>query len=291
MEEVKQRQKPAWLKVKIASGPGFKSTRNTLHAYSLHTVCEEAKCPNIAECWNCRTATFMLLGRICTRNCLFCSVEMAKQGQQVDKDEGEKIAAAVKKFGLRHVVLTSVDRDDLPDFGALHFAECIKAVKAAGARVEALIPDFQGSMECLQKVIEARPDVIGHNIEVVERLQAAARDSRASYEQSLNVLQNAKKLNKMVFTKSSIMLGLGERKKEVEHAMDDLLAVECDLLTLGQYLQPGKRNLSVQRFLKPEEFEEFKKTALHKGFKKVWAGPLVRSSYRAGELFEQQRGL
>ena len=176
---MKQRQKPAWLKVKIASGQGFKSVRNTLHAHSLHTVCEEAKCPNIAECWNCRTATFMLLGRICTRNCLFCSVEMAKQGQQVDKGEGEKIASAVKKFGLRYVVLTSVDRDDLPDFGALHFAECIKAVKAAGTRVEALIPDFQGSIECLQKVIEAGPDVIGHNIEVVERLQAIARDSRA----------------------------------------------------------------------------------------------------------------
>ncbi len=279
--------KPSWLKVKIASGREFKKVRNELHASSLHTVCEEAKCPNIAECWNSGTATFIVLGKICTRNCHFCGVQSAKQGEALDKKEPEKITDAVKRFGLRYVVLTSVDRDDLPDFGALHFAECIKAVKAAGARVEALIPDFQGSTECLQKVIEARPDVIGHNIEVVERLQAIARDRRASYEQSLDVLRNAKKLNKMIFTKSSIMLGLGERRKEVEHTMDDLLAVECDLLTLGQYLQPSKRNLPVQRFLTPEEFAELKRIALQKGFKHVEAGPLVRSSYRAGAFFER----
>ncbi len=276
--------KPVWLKVKIAAGSGFKNVRDALHANELHTVCEEAKCPNIAECWNSGTATFMVLGRVCTRNCLFCGVESARQGQQVESREPEKIAAAVKKFGLGYAVLTSVDRDDLPDFGADHFARCVRAVKASCARVEALIPDFQGSLGCLRKVIMAEPDVVGHNIEVVERLQAIARDARSSYRQSLAVLRNAKKLSGKIFTKSSVMLGLGEEKQEVLQAIDDLLAAGVDFLTIGQYLQPGKRNLPVVEFVKPEQFAQYRKIALRRGFRGVVAGPLVRSSYRAAEL-------
>lgn len=283
--------KPHWLKVSIASGQEFKKVRNQLHGSSLNTVCEEAKCPNIAECWNSGTVTFMVLGSTCTRNCPFCAVQSSKKGEALDREEPQNIAQAVKKFGLRYVVLTSVDRDDLPDFGSGHFAECIRAVKEAGAGVEALIPDFQASVECLKKVVEAKPVVIGHNIEVVKRLQSIARDCKASYERSLGVLGNVKKLDAEIFTKSSIMLGLGETREETMQAMDDLLAAKVDFLTLGQYLQPSKRNLPVHSFLKPEEFSQLKETALQKGFKKVEAGPLVRSSYKAGDLLEGQLSL
>ncbi len=277
--------KPEWLKVKIAGGEEFNQIRNTLHSSGLHTVCEEARCPNIAECWKSKTATFLILGSTCTRHCAFCAVQSAKKGTALDALEPKKIADAIKKFGLRYAVLTSVDRDDLPDFGALHFAECIKAANAAGAKVEALIPDFQGNCDCLQKVVEAKPAVIGHNIEVVERLQHVARDARAGYEQSLNVLLNAKKLNKKIFTKSSIMLGLGETREEVLRAMDDLIAAWVDFLTIGQYLQPNKESLPVAEFIEPMKFSELKEIALQKGFRRVIAGPLVRSSYKAAELF------
>ena len=280
--------KPHWLKVSIASGQEFKKVRNQLHGSGLHTVCEEAKCPNIAECWNSGTATFMVLGSTCTRNCPFCAVQSSKKGKPVDKGEPQKIAQAIKKFGLRYAVLTSVDRDDLPDFGSGHFAECIRAVKEAGTRVEALIPDFQGNLECLKKVVEAKPVVIGHNIEVVKSLQSIARDGRASYEMSLGVLKNVKKLDAEIFTKSSIMLGLGETGEETAQAMDDLLAAKADFLTLGQYLQSSKKNLPVHRFLKPEEFSQLKEIALQKGFERVESGPLVRSSYKAGDLLEGQ---
>ena len=276
--------KPEWLKVKIAGGEEFNQIRNTLRSSGLHTVCEEALCPNIAECWESKTATFLILGSVCTRHCAFCAVQSAKKGQALDAQEPQKIAGAVKKFGLRYAVLTSVDRDDLPDFGAAHFAECIKAAKAAGAKVEALIPDFQGNCDCLQKVVEAQPAVIGHNIEVVERLQHAARDARAGYGQSLNVLKNVKKLNKKIFTKSSIMLGLGETREEVLQAMDDLLSAGVDFLTVGQYLQPNKQCLPVVEFIEPKKFNELKEIALQKGFRRVIAGPLVRSSYKADEM-------
>ncbi len=277
--------KPKWLKVKIAGGEEFNQIRNTLHSSGLHTVCEEARCPNIAECWKSKTATFLILGSTCTRHCAFCAVKSARKGQALDLQEPKKIAGAIKKFGLRYAVLTSVDRDDLPDFGALHFAECIKAANAAGAKVEALIPDFQGSIECLRAVVDAQPAVIGHNIEVVERLQAAARDARASYQQSLDVLRNVKKINQKIFTKSSIMLGLGESRQEVLHAMRDLLAAGVDFLTVGQYLQPNKKSLPVAGFIEPKKFDELKEIALQKGFRRVIAGPLVRSSYKAAELF------
>ncbi len=277
--------KPAWLKVKIGAGTEFKRVRNALHAGSLHTVCEEALCPNRAECWNSGTATFLILGPVCTRNCLFCAVQSARQGQELDSREPEKIAQTVKEFGLSCAVLTSVDRDDLPDFGSGHFGRCIRAVKQVGARVEALIPDFQGSYKCLRKIVEAEPDAVGHNLEVVERLQSTARDARASYKQSLDVLRKVKKLNPNILTKSSIMLGLGEKREEILKAMDDLLNAKVDFLTMGQYLQPTKQALPVVRFIKPVQFEEYKKIALKKGFKKVLAGPLVRSSYKAAELF------
>jgi len=278
--------KPMWLKVDIASGEKLRTVEKQLQGSKLYTVCEEAKCPNIGECWNSGTATFMVLGRVCTRNCLFCGVESAKKGQALDKEEPANIGKAIKSFGLRYAVLTSVDRDDLPDLGAGHFSNCIKAVKKEGVRVEALIPDFQGRKTCLQKIVEAKPNVIGHNLEVVERLQGFARDARASYRRSLKVLENVKKLDGGIFTKSSLMLGLGEEREEIEQAMDDLRSVECDFLTLGQYLQPSKKNLPVIEFVEPKVFEELREIAKGKGFRKVVSGPLVRSSYKAGDLFE-----
>ncbi|MBN2067489.1 MAG: lipoyl synthase, partial [Candidatus Diapherotrites archaeon] len=282
----RQLPKPPWLKVKIASGAEFNRVKGTLHESKLHTVCEEALCPNRAECWNSGTATFLILGQVCTRKCMFCAVQSARHGQNLDSKEPQHIARAVKEFGLECAVLTSVDRDDLPDLGAGHFARCIGAVKNAGASVEALIPDFQGSAACLRKIVEAGPDVIAHNIEVVERLQKTARDARASYKQSLGVLRKVKELNPKIFTKSSIMLGLGETREEVLQAMDSLLNAGVDFLTLGQYLQPNRKCIPVSEFIEPKQFNEFKEIALEKGFKKVLSGPLVRSSYRAAELIQ-----
>ena len=270
-----------WLKARLGGGEEFAAVRSQLRGSGLHTVCEEALCPNLGDCWNRGTATFLLLGGVCTRHCLFCAVRSGCSGEAIDSSEPAKIACSVKRFGLRYVVLTSVDRDDLPDFGAGHFADCISEIKSGGVKVEALIPDFSGDIGSLRRIVEAGPDVIGHNIEVVERLQGAVRDARASYRQSLGVLANVKKLCSGILTKSSIMLGLGETKEEVLQAMRDLLGTGCDFLTIGQYLQPSKRNLPVQRFVPPEEFAEYREIALQMGFKGVEAGPLVRSSYRA----------
>jgi lipoic acid synthetase len=271
-----------WLKARLGGGEEFAAVRSHLRGSGLHTVCEEALCPNLGDCWNRGTATFLVLGGVCTRHCLFCAVRSGCSGETIDPSEPEKIACSVKRFGLRYVVLTSVDRDDLPDFGAGHFASCISEIKKSrGAKVEALIPDFSGDIGSLRRIVEAGPDVIGHNIEVVERLQGTVRDARASYRQSLGVLANVKKLCSGILTKSSIMLGLGETKEEVLQAMRDLLGAGCDFLTIGQYLQPSKRNIPVQRFVTPAEFEEYREIALQMGFRGVESGPLVRSSYRA----------
>ena len=282
-------RKPIWLKAGIPS-LGASAVAMQLRS-GLHTVCEEALCPNRGECWNSGTATFMLMGKVCTRNCGFCNVMSGKRGEKLDPLEGKKVAKAARKLGLRYVVLTSVDRDDLPDFGAGHIAACVEAVKEGGVKVEVLIPDFKGRKDCLRKVVQAGPDVIGHNIEVIERLQGIARDPRAGYGQSLELLHNVKRLDDEIYTKSSIMLGLGESREEVLQAMDDLRQVECDFLTLGQYLQPAIGKLEVQRFVSPKEFDELKGEGLRKGFKYVAAGPLVRSSYKAGEYFERASNL
>ncbi len=284
-------RKPLWLKSEILSGGKSAAVVSQLRNSTLNTVCEEAKCPNRGECWKSGTATFILMGNICTRNCLFCAVQSGKKGQELDSREPEKLALAAKEMALKYVVLTSVDRDDLDDLGARHFAECIKAVKKSGIRVEALIPDFQGRKDCLEEIVQAKPDVIGHNIEVVERLQRTVRDSRASYEQSLQLLHNIKVLDPKIKTKSSIMLGLGETVEEVLQAMDDLGEVGCDFLTIGQYLQASKKNLPVHEYIKPEVFEGLKKAGLEKGFGFVASGPLVRSSFKAGEFFEGKRNL
>jgi lipoic acid synthetase len=287
--ETRQVRKPEWLKAKAGAGPEFRKVRAGLRFGKLNTVCEEARCPNLGKCWEAGTATFMVLGKVCTRNCLFCSVESSSKGQALDGREPAKVAEAVREFGLKYAVLTSVDRDDLPDLGAGHFSECIKAVKATGAKAEALIPDFQGRADCLQRIVEAGPDVIGHNVEVVKRLQKTARDARAGYRQSLAVLSKLKELDESILTKSSIMLGLGEKSEEVLQAMADLRKAGVDLLTLGQYLQPSRENLPVAEFVKPEKFKEYEKAALEKGFLGVFSGPLVRSSFRAGEMYERAK--
>ncbi|MBI5036750.1 lipoyl synthase [Candidatus Micrarchaeota archaeon] len=268
--------------MKIRPGKAeFCRTTRTIRSNRITTVCEEAKCPNLSECWSCGTATFMVLGDTCTRGCRFCSVKTAAKGREVDVDEPKKIAEAAREMGLKYVVITSVDRDDLPDHGAKHFAECVKEVKAIGAKVEVLAPDFRGDLALVQKVLDAKPDVFGHNIETVRRLQKKARDPRASYGQSLKVLGYAK--GQGAKTKSAIMLGLGETTEEVLEAMDDLRTIGCDFLAIGQYLQPSPLQLPVEEYVKPETFGWLKGKALEKGFRYCAAGPFVRSSYRAAE--------
>ncbi len=283
-------KKPDWLRIKAPVGEDakrFSTVHGVLKKYSLHTVCEEAKCPNSCDCWGSGTATFIVLGDVCTRNCRFCSAKKNKTGQPLDKGEPGNIASAVRELNLNYVVLTSVDRDDLADGGASHFAACIRAVKKEnnGVLVEALIPDFSGRVDCLRVVCGAKPDVVGHNIEVVREFQSIARDARASYETSLSVLRNVKKIDSSILTKSSLMVGLGETDEMVLRTMDDLRAVGVDALTIGQYLQPTKYNLPVVEFVSPEKFAEWKNIGLKKGFLFVASGPFVRSSYKAGEYY------
>lgn len=267
------------------SRDNFDDIKDALRQRDLVTVCEEASCPNIDECWSDEgTATFMIMGDTCTRGCGFCDVDTGA-GDRLDPLEPAKVAGAVDDIGLDYAVITSVDRDDLPDGGAEHFATTVRAVREqAGARVEALIPDFEGDEEDLRTVVEAEPTVVAHNIETVERLQKRVRDPRAGYEQSLRVLETAKDMGAR-FTKSSIMLGLGEEHNEVLDAFDDLRDAGVDILTLGQYLQPSERHLDIERYVPPDEFKEYEEEALERGFEFVAGGPFVRSSYRAGELF------
>jgi lipoyl synthase len=279
--------KPEWLTIKPASTEKYKDVKETISSLGLHTVCVEAKCPNITECWDSGTATFMILGDLCTRGCRFCSVSKVAKGTAIDPLEPEKLAIAIKKWKLDYVVITSVCRDDLPDQGASHFANCIKAIKKENPNtlVEVLIPDFKGDIECLRQIVEANPDVVGHNLETVERLSSTVRDGRAKYTQSLQVLKNVKEINPKTYTKSAIMLGLGENDDEVIKVMDDLRESKVELLAIGQYLKPGAMQIDVKEYIHPEKFEYLKKTALQMGFSFVAAGPFVRSSYKAGEFF------
>lgn len=281
-----RRSKPPWLKVKLGTET-YGHLKSILRAKGLVTVCEEARCPNIGECWDTGTATFMIMGDTCTRGCRFCAVKTARKGQALDPDEPRKIAEAVAEMGLDYVVLTSVDRDDLPDQGAAHFAACIRAIKAADPRiiVEVLIPDFCNDAQALKCIVEAQPEVIAHNVETVKRLSRQVRDVRATYSQSLDVLAEIKRLDPTRYTKSAIMLGLGESEAEVLEAMDDLRAVDVDILTLGQYLQPTQKHLPVTEYVHPDQFARLQSLGEERGFLFLASGPLVRSSYRAGEFF------
>jgi lipoic acid synthetase len=276
-------RKPSWLKIKLETGEHFQELKTMMRGKTLHTVCEEAKCPNIYECWSNRTATFMILGNICTRACRFCAVSSGLP-TELDLQEPERVADATVQMGLRHVVVTSVARDDLADGGASIFAETIRAIrrKMPLCQVEVLIPDFMGNRESLATVLEAKPDILNHNIETVERLSDHVR-SKAKYARSLELLRRSKEIAPEIPTKSSIMIGVGENRDEVLRAMDDLRAVDCNIMTIGQYLQPSKKHLYVEKFYTPEEFALLKAEGLKRGFKHVESGPLVRSSYHAHE--------
>jgi lipoyl synthase len=274
------RTKPDWLKTPITCHTGYQTVSDTLAKHGLHTVCEEARCPNRGECWAAGTATFLILGDTCTRNCRFCAVKTAAVGAPPDPTEPGRLQSAIQKLGLAYAVITSVDRDDLPDKGAGHYAACIQAAKETGAKVEVLIPDYTGPE--LKAVVEAGPDVIAHNVETVERLQNI-RDQRASYERSLSTLKQVKLLSRTIKTKSSIMLGLGETETEVLKAMDDLKNAGTDQLVLGQYLQPTKQQIQVAAYVHPDKFKDYAKAARIKGFKKVISTPLARTSYKAAE--------
>lgn len=284
---ISSQSKPEWLKIQPPTTEKFSTIKETLRRHNLHTVCEESHCPNIPECWSGGTATFMVMGDTCTRGCRFCEVKSSGSPLPLDPFEPENLAHAVAEMGLDYVVVTSVDRDDLPDQGSGHFAECIHAIKKhdSGILVEVLIPDFRGDFECLGKVADAKPEVIAHNVETVPRLQSVVRDRRANYKQSLSVLRNVKRINSEIFTKSSLIVGFGETDREVIHVMKDLRAIDVDFLTIGQYLRPSDWHLPVAEYVPPEKFEFFKMIGEDLGFKYVAAGPFVRSSYRAGELF------
>ena len=283
--------KPPWLRVRPPGGETYARLKQVVHGRGLHTVCEEARCPNLGECWGGGTATFMVLGDVCTRGCRFCAVGSGDPGGAVDPAEPQKVAAAVAAMGLDYVVLTMVNRDDLADEGAGHVARCIEEIKrgAPGVLVEALIGDFSGRLDMVDKVCDARPDVMAHNIETVSRLQGTVRDRRSGYAQSLRLLERAKAHRLSSYTKSSIMLGLGERPDEVLEAMHDLQAHGVDFITLGQYLQPTPGHLEVREFVSPASFDAYREQAEEMGFLYAASGPLVRSSYRAGEFFVRRR--
>lgn len=282
-----QRRLPAWLKRPMPFGDGLAKTRQLMQGLRLNTVCVEARCPNLTECWSRGTATFMILGDHCTRRCGFCAVGTAKP-QPVELDEPERLAEATEHLGLRHVVITSVARDDLDDEGATHFANCIAAVRRRLPQVtiEVLTPDFHGKRDLIRIVADAGPEVFNHNIETVARLQKRARPA-ARYERSLAVLKTAKELNPRMMTKSGLMLGLGETHDEVVQTLRDLRTAECDILTVGQYLRPSAEHLPVEKFYTPAEFNEFGKLAEGLGFEAVASGPFVRSSYFAETLFAE----
>ena len=272
-------RKPDWLRVKLPIGKEYAEVRKIVSAHKLHTICESGNCPNMGECWGAGTATFMILGNVCTRSCGFCNVATGRP-KAVDLLEPERVAESVRLMNVKHCVITSVDRDDLKDGGSIIWAETINAIRRLNpqTKFETLIPDFQGKWENLQRIIDVKPDIVSHNTETVRRLTKQVR-IQAKYDRSLEVLKRLKDAG--LKTKSGIMLGLGETEQEIYETMDDLRAVGCDVLTLGQYLQPSPKHLPVKEFIRPEVFEKYKLTGLEKGFRFVESGPLVRSSYHA----------
>jgi lipoic acid synthetase len=283
--------KPPWIRVKAPGARAFDATRSTLRAHRLHTVCEEAACPNISECWGNRHATVMIMGDTCTRACAFCNVRTGRPGA-LDQGEPERVGAAIAELGLTHVVVTSVDRDDLADGGAAHFAATIRAIRAATptATIEVLTPDFLRKKGALEIVVEAKPDVFNHNVETVPALYRYIRPG-ADYRHSLAWLARAKELDGRLFTKSGMMVGLGERRDQVAGVMDDLRAANVDFLTIGQYLQPTRKHAAIDRFVTPEEFDAYGRAAHEKGFLLVASSPLTRSSYHAAEDFARLKAL
>jgi lipoic acid synthetase len=282
--------RPDWLKVKFFGGPNYQDLKGIMRTLGLHTVCESARCPNMGECWEHRTATFMILGNICTRACGFCAVPSGRPLGPPEEDEPERVAEAVAKMGLRYAVVTSVNRDDEPDGGAAIFSRTIEEIRrrVPGCRVEVLIPDFRGVWPALETVLKAQPDVLNHNVETVPRLYRQVRKG-AIYERSLELLRRAKEFAPRIPAKTGMMLGLGESRDEVLSAMVDLAAQGTDILTLGQYLQPTREHLPIIRYVHPDEFAEYKQLGEQMGFKHVEAGPLVRSSYHAFEQSESAR--
>jgi lipoic acid synthetase len=276
-------RKPQWLRAKMPGGAGFAAVKSIVREHRLSTVCEEAKCPNIGECWNAGTATIMLMGAVCTRACRFCAVDTGNPRGWLDPEEPENVARSVELMGLKYVVLTSVNRDDLADGGAAHYAAAVRAIKRRnpGTAIEALTPDFQGVLRDVHLVLDSGLDVFAQNVETVRRLTHPVRDARAGYDQTLGVLRAAKAHRAQVLTKTSLMLGLGESDAEIRETMTDLRAASVDILTLGQYLRPTPNHLAVQRFVAPQEFDHYREWALALGFLECVSGPLVRSSYRA----------
>jgi lipoic acid synthetase len=281
--------KPKWLRAKMPSGAGYSNTRQIVHEHRLSTVCEESMCPNIGECWNAGTATIMVMGSVCTRACRFCAVDTGNPKGWLDAEEPLNSARAVQLMGLEYVVITSVDRDDLADGGAAHYAECVREIKKLnpGTAVEALTPDFDGVLEHVELVVESGLEVFAQNVETVKRLTHPVRDPRAGYEQTIAVLQHAKAHRPNVLTKTSLMLGLGERDNEILRTMDDLREANVDILTLGQYLRPTSNHLAIERYVTPQEFDTYRAEGLDKGFVEVVAGPMVRSSYRAEQVLQK----
>lgn len=282
-------KKPSWLKIKAEFNPNFYKIKNEVSEKKLNTVCEEAHCPNISECWSAGTATFMLMGSVCTRACKFCSVDTGNPKGWLDLDEPINTAKAVQSMKLKYVVLTSVNRDDLPDGGAKHFADTVELIKKLnpGTAVEALTPDFKGLFSSIETLVNCGLEVFAQNIETVERLTHPVRDIRAGYQQTLDVLAESKKINSKVLTKTSLILGLGETDEEIEQTMDDLIQHRVDILTLGQYLRPTLNHLPIERWVTPEDFERYREIGLSKGFLEVVSGPMVRSSYRAERALEK----
>ena len=281
--------KPKWLRVKAPSGDRFEAVKRNVGEHRLSTVCQESHCPNMGECWSNGTATIMVMGSVCTRACRFCAVDTGNPNGWLDQEEPENTAKSVELMALRYIVLTSVDRDDLEDGGAAHYAACVSAIKQRTPHVvvEALTPDFDGDLSAIERVVDSGLQVFAQNVETVKRLTHEVRDPRAGYEKTLKVLAHAKRHRPDVLTKTSLMLGLGETDEEVLQTFDDLRAIGVDIVTLGQYLQPTRNHLSVQRWVSPEEFNRFRDLGLEKGFMEVAAGPLVRSSYRADRVFEK----
>lgn len=281
-------RKPTWLRAKLPGGGKFNAVRDNVHKHRLATVCEESKCPNIGECWTAGTATIMVMGSVCTRACRFCSVDTGNPNGWLDPEEPQNTARSVDLMDLKYVVITSVDRDDLEDGGASHYAACVRAIKDLRPQtaVEALTPDFDGRAELVEMVVDSGLEVFAQNVETVRRLTHPVRDPRAGYEQTLGVLAHAKQHRADLLTKTSLMLGLGESEDEIRQTMDDLREAQVDILTMGQYLRPTKNHLAIERYVTPDEFNLYRQWGLERGFLEVVSGPLVRSSYRAERVLE-----